>query len=70
MGLFNHLFGHDPEKEDRENLEANEYYQNYLNSADKRKDEMGEHYGDTNSLEDMEGVEEDNKWWQWGVRRN
>lgn len=69
MGLFNKLFS-DPEKEDKENLEANEFYQNTLSDADEMRRIPDDHFRDTNTIEDMEGAEEENRWWKWGVRRN
>ena len=70
MGLFDKLFFSDPEKQDKEELEYNTLYQNTLSDADLNRRVPDDEFRETNTIEDMEEVEEDNKWWQWGVRRN
>lgn len=70
MGLLDKLFFSDPEKQDKEELEYNEHYQKTLVDADLNRRVPDDEFRETNTIEDIEEVEEENKWWQWGVRRN
>lgn len=70
MGLFNFLAEHDPDDEDREMLEANKFVQDTISDADQMRVIPDDQLRECLTVEDMENIEKDNRWWEFGVRRN
>lgn len=62
-GFFSKLLsGDDPDRENKEAIEANEFYRNHLCSGDDSAGEMGEFFRDTNTIGDLEQVNKDNEY--------